>query len=255
MMMAGGSPQGEVTAIRELMPKSHIVAVDRDEKCLEAAIIAGVDDVVDCDVLTLTETRTTSPFPTTVRTLPRPLLKYKFDILSLDLCGCATPHLKQCAPMYLRAVPTAGVFILTFSYGRDVAEMFAGQKRSWPGRLHDSVCTLPPDVPESVAGRILYLFSPTYLNMLCSIMVYRGSEMPMCSLLFQYNRFTCGDISFVKVEPGDYEVAVCYPDSVNLYDCPQARIEAWRRQFAAIKASFTRIEKARIPLLFEADKP
>src|SRR5687767_16040219 len=60
LMVAGGSPSGEVTAIRELMPKAFIVAVDNNPQCLAAAIDAGVDDVAQCDLTDWTTHRDTN---------------------------------------------------------------------------------------------------------------------------------------------------------------------------------------------------
>jgi hypothetical protein len=47
-------------------------------------------------------------------------------------------------------------------------------------------------------------------------------------------------LSFVRVEPGDFELAATHPDPAKLYATPQERIEALRRKHAAIKASYTR---------------
>src|SRR4051812_6757393 len=85
MILAGGNPAGEVTAIRELMPKAHITAVDKDPLCLEAAITAGVDEVIQCDLTDysrLGRSVTSAPCEALTR-LPR------FDIVNLDLCSSA----------------------------------------------------------------------------------------------------------------------------------------------------------------------
>lgn len=219
--MAGGSPEGEVRAIQELMPKAHITAVDRDPRCLEAAINAGVDDVIQCDLADFT-----GPIAqfgigpaAPIRNLGR------FDVVSLDLCGGVNPLSKDIYRAYQSSVATGGVLVFTFSYGRDVIEAI---------RLVRPSCRLiEAGVSELVASRIGYLFNNRSPN---SVFVYRGAEMPMCSVLFGGQR----GLSFVQVEPGDFELAVSYPDAANLYDCPQERIDALRRQFAAIKASLTR---------------
>jgi uncharacterized protein (DUF2225 family) len=88
-----------------------------------------------------------------------------------------------------------------------------------------------------LAGRILSVFGATELRRLHSVMVYKGREMPMCSMLFQRKAV---QISAVTVEAGDFEVMAAHPDPALLYDCPQARIESLRRKHAAIKASYTR---------------
>src|ERR1700757_3362033 len=49
MIIAGPAPDEEITCIRELMPKAHILAVDIHEANLMAAIDAGADDTIRCD--------------------------------------------------------------------------------------------------------------------------------------------------------------------------------------------------------------
>jgi hypothetical protein len=104
---------------------------------------------------------------------------------------------------------------------------------------------------EMVLRRISHVFDATrFASRISSICVYRGKEMPMCSVLC-CAEFT-GKPSYVQVEPGDFELAVVCPDPAALYDCPQERIEALRRRFAALKASLTRQQKQATPLLESA---
>ncbi len=248
--MAGGAPRGEINSIRELMPKSHILAVDNDPRCLEAAIDAGADDIAECDVLDCAiEKSENAGFTQSKRLAPDGIRgRARFDLINLDLCGGATPRLLSAISFYMRTmVVHGGVFMLTFSYGRDVAELYMNRGRQWQRRISQygdqmETLSLPDDVPESVSGRIMYLCSPSILDWLRSISIYRGAEMPMCSLVFQVARKSSKPISFLRVEPGDFELSVVYPSAVNLYDCPQQRIDSLRRQFAAIKAAITRKE-------------
>lgn len=53
-------------------------------------------------------------------------------------------------------------------------------------------------------------------------------------------------VSVLDVGPGDYELAVVYPESMSLYDCPADRIHGLRREFAAIKASITRRKQQKV---------
>lgn len=242
MTMAGGSPSGEMVAIRELMPKASVVAVDNDERCLEAAIEAGADDVLCCDVLAVEK------LPDSVSYKPPSAVVSagRFDILNLDLCGGINPAMKQAVSIYLRQMVTpGGVFMVTFSYGRDVAELFMNLGRSYECLISATLRQyetkqLPEELSQGVAGRIRYLCSDSLLSWLRSVAVYRGAEMPMCSLLFQSGRVNHGKLSVLNVEKGDFELAVVYPEAANLYDCPQERIETLRRKFGAIKAVLTR---------------
>ena len=44
MMLAGGSPREEILSIREKWTRAHIVAVDRDPRCVDLAREAGADE-------------------------------------------------------------------------------------------------------------------------------------------------------------------------------------------------------------------
>jgi len=232
--MAGGAPSGEIRAIQELMPKSHIVAVDRDATCLDAAIQAGVDDVVQCDVYDWGP-----PLHKLNKFGPNKAISSlgKFDVISLDLCGSVTDQSTELLKKYWQLLTFGGVMLFTFSYGRDVVEVFrsvaVGEKI-----LEQAEAS---GVSDMVVRRVRFLCgaSSKLWGGLSSVMVYRGQEMPMCSLLFA-NSSSDEPCSWVRVESGDFELAVVYPESANLYDCPQERIEGLRRRFAALKAAITR---------------
>jgi hypothetical protein len=259
LIMAGGAPAGEVAAIRELMPKAHILAVDNDQACLDAAIEAGVDDVVHCD---LSDWTTSNTDPTAKRAAGPIARHAPFDLMCLDLCGGVNQTTRSIIRAYRPLLSGGGVLLLTFSYGRDVTELFLQTFKNFSRRRIDGQEWMQErnvrilgrlravGIPDLLAGRLLYLFPPSELERISSIMVYRGNEMPMCSV-FYAGRQPYDDLSFVQVEDGDFELAVAYPDAASLYDCPQERIEALRRKFAAIKASLTRKERTPPSSLFD----
>lgn len=272
LILAGGCPSGEVTALRELMPKAHVTAVDKYQSHLDAAIDAGVDEVFQCDLAKFTYqpaisglTRDTRPLFNSIEeaieatqnrrrpvyTLGAfPIARQVFDVLSLDFCSNVNPETRKLLEIYSHwHVAKKGVLIFTFSYGRDVVEMFDVALKNWRGtwesRADDawrlSVARRFIDIPDTIFSRIVYLCGYSMLQMLESVIVYQGSVMPMCSCLFNWNNATRSHkVSFVKVGPGDFELAVCYPESMNLYDCPADRINQLRRSHAAIKASYTK---------------
>lgn len=240
LIMAGGSPSGEIRAIRELMPKAHITAVDIDERCLSAAIDAGVDEVVQCDLAAFTKNGSGGLRPTAeLRAKP------KFDVVILDLCSVPNFLTRQLFKVNRILSKLDGIYIFTFAYGRDVIEAIEACSVSQRlASLSNQGCS------DRMLKRIEFIVdTPCSLE---SVMTYKGKEMPMCSL-FLRNRGWNSPISFVKVDPGDFELAVVYPNAANLYDCPQERIEALRRRFAALKAALTRTKKASSPLPFEEE--
>lgn len=233
LMVAGNAPQGEVTAIRELMATAYVVAVDRDQSCVAAAVAAGVDKALCCDLTAWAEPHSTRPYrPPTLLADNGP-----FDLMILDLCGGVLSETTRDVFRYYPTLLTrGGVCLMTFSYGRDVVEVFAQHalKATWEMQRLRAL-----KVPTVLAGRLAFLFKASAINRFVSIMAYRGHEMPMCSIAYCQS-----DISsrtrFVRVEPGDFELAVTCPDPSKLYDCPADRIAALRRTNAAIRASFTR---------------
>ena len=241
LILAGGAPSGEINAIRALMPEAHITAVDRDPLCLEEAISAGVDDVAVCDLEKWA-----------VDLELGPLDRGAFDLVNLDLCGLVNQTTRTIWKGVSKLLTPAGIACVTFAYGRDVVEVFVqeveclkrppayyvtkGQEerqRRIVGMFRDAA------IPENIQGRLCYLFTPSEIERLRSILLYRGHEMPMCSVLYVRGVDPSG-ISFQRIAGCDYEIAAVYPESASLYDCPQERIESFRRKFAAIRAVATR---------------
>jgi SAM-dependent methyltransferase len=229
LMMSGDSPAGNIAALRSLMPKCHITAVDKDMRCLDSAIECGVDEVVHCDV-----TELANETPTRVRPNPQLTDLDTFDLVDLDLCGLVTKQSMVALNANFRLVKPGGVLMFTFAYGRDVVEVFEY------GNYHGGQFTAIGASP-SLAKRLAFVSAKcNHGHKLRSVIAYRGAEMPMCAMLFDKGSSFCATkTSFIQVGRGDFELAVVYPDAARLYDCPQERIESLRRQFAAIKASIT----------------
>jgi hypothetical protein len=242
LILAGGSPTGEIKAIRELMPKAHVTAVDKDPVCLEAAIEAGADEIIHCD---LTDFHIAPPFIGSKiqrKQVNASLLDCeRFDLINIDFCCNALSIPKSFFTLYSRLLTFSGVFLLTFCYGRDVTEYFIDLLKRRDEYNCLSIARMrKAGVPDVTIGRLLHVFYNSQFDSIRSVMLYKGNEMPMCSVLYQGSGKGGLPISFMRIEPGDFELAVAYPSAVNLYDCPQERIDSLRRKFAAIKASLTR---------------
>lgn len=238
LMMAGGAPHEEIAAIRELMPKAQVVAVDRDPVCLDAALAAGADEAVLCDLTDMpTEMGRWKRHPA----IDRP---GAFHLVHFDLMGLATRDLLRMLRVY--APLATDVFILTFSYGRDVVEVYEAatyRETGWADTLSKA------GVPRSIGGRLLYLFAGSgqklHMSTMQSVIAYRGTAMPMVSAMFCFgDRRLLRPLSFTLLEPGDFEIAVAHPDPSLLYACPQERLAALRRSHAALKAAYTRKQGA-----------
>ena len=240
-ILAGGSPFGEINAIRELMPKAKIVAIDKDEVCLEAAIDAGADDVLLHDLGETNHAANTGGAGRFPDIEP-------FDLLHLDLCSNANPITQKIVAKNYAMVRFGGVYIVGFSYGRDVIEMYSNPSPDvnllggHSGREIIILKDFLVIVPELIRARLHWLFKPNALRNLHSVILYQGSRMPMCSVLFHRKRTNDrGKVAFAQYEPGDYEIQTTEGiDMTRLFDCPQDRIDAIRRKHAAIKAAYTR---------------
>lgn len=220
------------------MPRAQITAVDKDARCLDAAIEAGADEVVQCE---LDDFHVGGKNGKTLGPSVSLASCEKFDLMVLDLCSLPNFTTQNIFRIYKRLLSSCGVYIFTFAYGRDVIEAIEA--------THPYPCwnTLSKQgATDRMIKRMFFVMGGNDFPKLDSIMTYKGNEMPMCSML------TCGAkphgdaTSFIKVEPGDFEIAVVYPESAVLYDCPRERIESLRRRFAALKAAHTRSQ--RLPL-------
>lgn len=245
--LAGHHPAEEIACIRELMPKAVIYAVDVDDECCRLAQEAGADHAYCLNILAWQGPLNGRP-RSRVDIFPEPLADIgPVDAINLDFCGGITQDMELVTRRYPQLCRT-GVLLLTFSYGRDVTEVYdAGSYRG---------------IPEPLGGRVAKLDrGPTRMN-LTSVIAYRGSKMPMCSLMWvnyrgqdepksSYdNRSTRErwseiiasrpDPSFVKIGDDDLAPACVYPDAAKLYATPAERIAAFRRKFAALKAVTTR---------------
>jgi len=225
LMLPGESPAEEVGAIRGLMPKAFIVAADRVESSLLAAAAVGVDEIVQVDLEAFEKRGVHYRPPAKIWALG------KFDLILMDLCSNVNATMRRLFRIYFeKALTPNGVMVFNFSYGRDVAEVFIALVKRYPETL--------PLIPDTVRGRLLYLFGG--YGAIRSVMTYRGAAMPMCSVLLQRGSWTGGQYSYVACEPGDFELAVTCPDPAIMYACPAERIEALRRTNGALKAAWTR---------------
>jgi hypothetical protein len=240
LILSGMNPSGEINCIRELMPKSEIVAVDTDEQCVEAARSAGADICLNADLGESTKSRV-GPY-NMLYERPNNLLDSigKFDAIHLDFCAGATEETKRTVRINSLLLSGRGVMIVTFSYGRDVVEVFQSRPPRTNQLAIDKLNGI--GINKTIVNRIAFAVGGIASDAI-SVVLYKGNEMPMCSVLCQ--KGTRRNISFVKVEPGDFELAVTCPDPSKMYDCPSDRIESLRRSAAAIKASITRRERSK----------
>jgi len=259
LMLAGDAPKGQVSALRGLMPRCRIVAVDNDPKCIDAAIDAGVDDVVLSDLVVRQDvvrppsrwwatSDTTSREAVSVHKAPDQISSLgKFDLIDLDFCGPATKQMRQAMTIYRKLLEPRGVMMVTFSVGRDVEEVGRQRLQDYLRLYSDNVDFrhLYGVIPRHILGRILILMAPSELGKLYSVIYYRGANMPMCSLLIKFGP-GFQKAAFVQLEAGDFELSVCYPDAALLYDCPEERIKELRQRHAALRAVLTRSKKKTI---------
>jgi hypothetical protein len=221
-MLAGGAPEGEIRAIREVMPKAHITAVDTDQSCCDAAKAAGADETYCGDVMDMSAK--------------------EFDAVFLDFCGPASREMSQTVLAFCGRAHVVGV---NFSYGRDVkevaVEVFEKAERGFKSTNSIDTVTrlLNTGMPRHVAARVYYLLRSMTARVR-SVITYAGNEMPMCSCVLAKGGKN-QKLSYVSLADGDFELAVLDTVNVsNLYDCPQERIEALRRRGVALRAVQTR---------------
>jgi hypothetical protein len=229
------------------MPRANIIAADRSLTAVEAAIDAGADVGVHCDVTEFRKPPGSSPFAS----LPEQIAQFApYDIINLDFCG-PVAGMEGALRKYSRAAAKAkGILMATFSYGRDVRELYDDEAFG--------------DVPRPLAARVRACAVAAMDKMhLCSVLAYSGNQMPMYALLWEmggkWEKRTCGHtytnfctsscsvlrppLSFARVGAADLYAAATMFDRLEpseLYALPPERVLHFRRKFAAEKAVATR---------------
>lgn len=261
LILAGRYPQGEISAVQELMPQARILAIDNDPVAVQAAAACGVEAMqVDLGDFAWREggkTRNRSD------ALPnQQVMKWTgfddrgrhrgFDLIHLDFCGTVMGEAHDIIPVYMsrRALTLRGVFIASFSYGREVAEVlmsnyYHGHR---PG-LAQEAWEDWPTLPELLKTRLSYIIAASRVDQVRSIVSYQGSRMPMCSMLVS---MTPWKQSYIHIGPHDLKAAIVN-EQLNLkllYDTPEERILAFRRSMAAQKAVVTRRKRQSMQLMF-----
>jgi len=231
LTIAGPAPAGEIGCILELMPRAHITAVDLDQARVDAASKAGAHKAILCNIAPVVVVNRPGPSSYPVKEWKIPDLG-RFDAICLDLTGHADDLLRRTIRLYSAKTK---VLIVTFSYGRDVVEFYVHNALKHPTESFEA-----DGIHPSLSARIGYLCG-SLGNKIRSVMVYRGPQQPMVSILMHEGVGR----SFVKVQDGDFELAVTHPDVSKLYDCPSDRILHIRRSLAARKAVATKNANAK----------
>jgi hypothetical protein len=251
LTIAGPSPNEEITCIRELFRDAIITSVDNEEANVLAAINAGTDDPLQCNLFNF------QPVPkgalNQVDLRPPQQLDRIFDVICLDLTGHASKALHDLIKIYWNVLSPRGVMIITFSYGRDVVEAYQydwrcalakyGQEKTWStahtrGIEQLKELIIKHSLSESVAQRIYYALG-IRCEFLWSVLQYSGAAMPMVSCLLQKNgKFLTP--RFLKISEMDFLLAVTAENLGNIFACPQDRILELRRSLAGTKAATTR---------------
>jgi hypothetical protein len=260
LTIAGPSPSEEINCIREVFFGTKdviITSVDTNEANILAAINAGTDDPLQCDLFDFQAMPKGAYNQIDLR--PPQQLDRIFDVICLDLTGHADKGLHDLIKVYWKVLNKRGVMIVTFSYGRDVVEAYQydwrcalakyEQQRTWVSAHNRGIKQLQKliiddGLSESIAQRIHYALG-TRCEFLWSVMQYSGKQMPMISCALQKNgKFLTTE--FVKISEMDFVLAVTAENLGNVFACPRDRILELRRSLAGIKAAVTRAATAPI---------
>ena len=275
LTIAGPVPHEEIGAIRKLMPRAHITAIDIDENNVLAAMGADVDEAHICDVGAFIKKEKdvqtwkdsdgqlhsyrpsgyslVMPPPFSDMRAPYaangsgPANRHqieedaRFDVLNIDLTGSANDWLKQVVQQWFtRGLRPGGVMMVTFSYGRDVVERVFEEWRNAPGNGRygrvDHTMSYLEEIPDMLQARVWYILRSHSCH-LDSCIQYVGNKMPMISCLLV--KKTLNERSrFIQIEPDDYELAVTADDLGSVFACPAERIlELRKKQIQRIAAA------------------
>jgi hypothetical protein len=247
LIVAGPQPEEEIKCVRELLPSSTIHAVDIEPEHVALAAAAGADHSIVADLREFSRRPATTGSGLTKVPHDKVSLGNEFDVACLDMTCSANNDLQQMLNVYWAGLSKGGVLLVTFSYGRDVVEVYL---ENW---MKHRAAPYHPELdfihamgmPEGVAWRALWLFGAKS-KFLRSVIQYRGKEMPMLNCALVKARGGFGDASFVALADGDFEATVTAESISNIYACPRDRILALRRSAAAHRAVQTRRERERV---------
>lgn len=253
LMIAGPEPEGELKAIKELMPSSHILCVDLKMECVVKG--AAIADAILCCDLSPVQKKTKYG---SIQFEPNPelLSRGPFDLVDLDLCGNPSSDTGRLVRVNSRLLTTRGVLMVTFSYGRDVVPWIDESYRKLKARYNkrdDWKYASAPEkglrrfiessIPQHLKSRIASVLDISLIARLRSVIQYHGKNMPMCSLLINAPSSSIEKISFCKLDNEDFENVMLenyYGDPCLIYDCPEERLLFLRRSATARKAVITR---------------
>ena len=247
LIIAGPVPHEEITCIKKLMKLAVITAVDIDEQNALAAIDAGADEVYCMDIGAIKKIQLPDDYNARF-VPPHPFDELegenRFDAICLDLTGPADDWLSKVVQVYFnQALTPKGVMLVTFSYGRDVIEVY-----DYEWDRHKDLQERLKKMPERIAMRVAYLLK-TRVRCLRSCVQYRGGRMPMISLLLEkYQDWSYPD--FICIEEQDCVEAL---EEQMLISSVATRILS-NRQTAAKKAVKTKQIKKQVTLLLEGPK-
>lgn len=250
LIVAGPDPAEEIRCIRNLMRRAHIVAADIAEQNVTAAIDAGADDVALCDLSNYRR----GEFAGRPYKLPPSEVGYApFDVICLDMTCSPSDWLAELVKIYSRSaskggpLTKGGVFIVNFSYGRDVVERHLDRWERRSSGTYVDRRLASSNIPDRITIRLSAVLQ-SRATRLRSVLQYRGNAMPMLSCLLD-NRHAVSRpaITYEKIDDGDYVAAVTADDIGDIYACPPERIAALRRKEAARKAVQTRTSNRSSP--------
>lgn len=231
LILAGGSPGGEIECIRELMPKAEIVAVDKDPLCVQAAAELGVTAIC-ADLLEWRYIIGSSGYRSKKPNQSIAELG-QLDAIHFDFCAGVNTETTEIVKMYTPLVRRGGAVMITFSYGRDVIEYYLAKARE----SREAAELQKLGIERVMSGRIAQILSG---NLPSLVITYTGNKMPMCSVFWSYPYSSdAEDVEYVSLRDSDFEDYMLYFDHRRALDCTPERLESIRRSAAAKKAVAT----------------
>jgi hypothetical protein len=260
LTISGPCPAEEIGCIRGFFTQAHITSVDIEQDRVNAAIDAGADDVICCDLSNFQIIHSAH----NVEYLPPPQIgtERKYDVICLDLQGHATVTLRDLIKVYWKKIlAPRGVMMVTMSIGHDVVDAY---NYEW-NRAHEELKELrnkkyysphdnaneraifqlerlyKDDIPEEILKRLHFALKERS-EFLSSVLHYTGNKIPMlsCALIKEPQGIYLSP-RYEKVTKQDFALALATPfDPTKVFGCPQDQIAHARNTMAAYKAVATK---------------
>lgn len=245
LMLPGGEPEHEASLARTVLPGAEVIAVDVNERAVEAAR-PFVDLAVQADV---------GSFRFKGRDETPDELSHRYVLANLDFCGLVTSGSVGAA--IERAGHMACYIATWFSYGHDPAKLIADRAERILDFGDEELIEHFSLLPETIRNRLLFVYrevqysNPSFNRVgrvrlqALKVWAYRDQRMPMLCVLWclggsEFDEPSVLPFEKVTASEDDYRIAALASADTRGADYACSYYGTTKPQLSAWKAVATR---------------